>query len=94
MSAVNPVDAIKYGFELMAYLIAINLIGGVVATIGYGIMFGGVMMGGDSIAIAAIGGLFGFVIFILGYAAIIAGYLGIGYKVIADGVQKGVSEHS
>lgn len=94
MSAVNPVEAIKYGFELIVYLAAVVIGGGIVAAIGFGMIGAASGMLQESLAVGGILMLFGVVIGLLGYLIMIAGQLGIGYKVIADGVQKGVSERN
>jgi hypothetical protein len=75
MVAVNTIDGIKYGFRLLGYLIAVFLIGGLIA--GFG-----AAMAEDS---PAVGGI----IAIIGAVIIYAGFLGTMYKVIADGVQAG-----
>lgn len=77
MVNVSTEEGIKYGFRLMGYAILVFVAGIVVAAIGAGLMDGGS---------EAVGGL----IAIFGILVVYAGFLGMGYKVIADGVEKGV----
>lgn len=77
MVNVNAVDGIKYGFRLMGYLLAVFVIGFVFMAIGAD------MVSGDSPALGGLLAVFGFLV-------VYAGIMGMGYKVIADGVEKGV----
>lgn len=80
MVAVNTVDAMKYGFRLLGYLIAVFIAGGILWLIGVGFAPSGFRQGNPILA-----GVF----FLAGAAVIYAGGLGIFYKVIADGVEIG-----
>lgn len=75
MVAVNTIDGIKYGFRLMGYLLAVFLIGAIVAAVG-------VVIGENS---PVLGGI----ITLIGLAVFYAGGLGMLFKVIADGVEVG-----
>jgi hypothetical protein len=82
MPVVNSADGIKYGFRLMGYLFGVGIISLVAG------MLLGVVLGG-ALGIGGRGGLLiGTVFAIIG---IQAGTLGLGYKVVADGVYTGVS---
>lgn len=81
-------DAIRYGGSLILYLVVLYVVGGV------GVFLGIAMMGvgsrvpvGDGILITP---LLGLLLVLIGYLIVVAGTLGIGYKVIADGVSRGV----
>lgn len=82
MVAVDTMDAIKYGFRLLGYLLAVFLAGGVLLAIGAGFTPGPRGSGNPILTI---------IFLIAGIAIMYAGGLGIFYKVIADGVEKGVS---
>lgn len=87
MVAVSTTDAIKYGFRLLAYLAAVNIIAGVIGLVGFGIVgssAGGPFESPDTGAM-----LFGLLISLVAYLIWIAGHLGVGYKVIADAVDAG-----
>jgi hypothetical protein len=72
MANVDPVQGVKYGFQLMGYVSAV--------------IFGGVLI--IYIGVESEGEL-GLLIALLGALTINAGLVGILYKVIADGVEKG-----
>jgi hypothetical protein len=78
-NTVSVREGIEYGFSLLAYILGVGVAGGIVIAIGF-VLFDG---GGIS---AAIGGL----LFLVGIIVIYAGFLGIAYKVIADGVKVGI----
>jgi len=80
MVAVNTTDAIKYGFRLLGYLLAVFVAGGVLIMVGAGFMPTG-FSGGNPIL--------GLLFWIAGIVVIYAGSLGMLYKVIADGVEIG-----
>lgn len=87
MVAVNTVDGIKYGFQLMGYLLGVGIVAMFVIGIGSG------MVG------SAQGGLYGetnfgqlvlgAIITLVGVLTLYAGMMGLLYKVIADGVERG-----
>ena len=78
MSNVSAIDGVKYGFRLMGYLIAVYIGAAIIIAIGFAIAEDGS---------AGLGGI----IILLGGLTLFAGLLGMGYKVIADGVEKGVN---
>lgn len=92
MATVDTVDAIKYGFSLIGYLIAVYIVGIIVIMIG--VAMGGAATGGLAGQTNLGAGLLGLLIVLVGYFIVIAGSLGIGYKVIADGVSAGVDNSS
>jgi len=82
MVVVNSADGIKYGFRLMGYLFGVAIISLIL-----GLVLGGVVggvVGAGSEGGLVIGGIFA----LMGMQA---GSLGLGYKVIADGVYTGVN---
>lgn len=79
MATVNPIDGIKYGFRLLGYGLAVFLIAAIFMGIGTFIADG---------SSEVIGGI----LILLGGLVFYAGFLGIGYKVIADGVKAGVED--
>lgn len=80
MVAVDTTDALMYGFRLLGYLIAVFLAGAVLLGIGAGFSPGPMGSGNPILALLFI---------VAGAAVLYAGGLGIFYKVIADGVEKG-----
>lgn len=82
MVAVDTIDALKYGFRLLGYMLAVFIAGGLLAGIGAGFSGGPMDSGNPILAI---------LFMIAGIAIIYAGGLGIFYKVIADGVEVGVN---
>ena len=93
MSQITTTDAIRYGGSLIVYLVAIYFGGGIITFVGVAMMGaggGGALGGGGNPIIA----LFGLVVALSGYVIMVAGTLGIGYKVIADGVTMGVDNSS
>jgi hypothetical protein len=87
MATVGISKAIKYGFVLLGYFVAVFLIGGFITFIGYLIsMAGGNADGIGGILLVLVGGL----MLLIGTLMIYAGFLGTGYKVIADGVKRGI----
>lgn len=87
MGHVSTVDAIKYGFSLMGYILAVGI-----ATVI--IVFIGVAMAGagaDPTNPNGGGSLVGALIMFLGILVFYAGVLGLGYKVIVDGVIDGIN---
>jgi hypothetical protein len=87
MATVGVSKAIKYGFVLLGYFVAVFLIGGFIAFIGSLIATAGGDAGGiGGILLVLVGGIMS----IIGLLMIYAGFLGTGYKVIADGVKRGI----
>lgn len=78
MANVNPITGIKYGFELMAYGVAVWLIAILVMGAGIALADGGSTIAGGIVAL-------------IGFLAFFAGLFGMSYKLIADGVEKGVN---
>ena len=93
MSKITTTDAIRYGGSLIVYLVAIYFGGGIITFVGVAMMgagSGGPLGGGGNPLLL----LLGLLIALAGYVIMIAGTLGIGYKVIADGVTMGVDNSS
>ena len=94
MSNVNITTAIKYGFVVVAYFVGILVLGGIVAAIGFALVgVGGSGFGDAGGGIGAAGGvlaLVGIVVGILGYVIVIGAAFGIQYKIISDGVARGI----
>ena len=95
MSRVDITTAIKYGFVVVAYFVGILIVGGVVAAIGFGIVgIGSTGFDGTGGGLGAAGGgvlaLVGIVVGIIGYVIIIGAAFGIQYKIISDGVARGI----
>ena len=80
MTAVNVREGIRYGVSLLGYFVVLFIGGGVIIAIGFA------LLPLDSV----IATLIGFIFFLTGSVIFYAGFLGIGYKVIADGVAKGI----
>lgn len=86
-SAVGAVEGIKYGFKLLWYFLGVAIVGGIVSSIGFGMM---ASSSGGMYAEPSLGGMaFGFLLGTFGVAIVYAGVLGTGYKVIADAVYLG-----
>lgn len=83
-SPVNIIEGIKYGFSLLLYVLGVGVAGGIV------FLIGAFVAQGEGMVATFIGGL----IALVGILVIYAGLLGIGYKVIADGVHVGVEAAS
>lgn len=77
MANVNPIDGVKYGFRVIGYAIGIFIAAGVISTAGFGLLDGGSPV---------IGGIIVF----LGFLTFFAGFMRVQYKLIADGVKKGM----
>jgi len=89
-TTISAIDGIKYGFKLLAYFLLIGLIGGVVASFGFGISSAEIAAATNSFRqpnFAIL--LFGAIIWIIGASIVYAGVLGVGYTVIADAVYTG-----
>ena len=84
MTAVNVVDGVKYGFVLLGYFIAVFIAGGVLFGIGLAVSAGGTE--GNSVGFVLVGGLLA----LIGGLVINAGLFGVLYKIVADGVQRGI----
>jgi len=80
MVAVNVADGVKYGFRLLGYLLAVFIAGGILLVIAGSVAPGPFDQGNPILMV-----IFG----IAGVAVIYAGSLGLMYKVIADGVERG-----
>ncbi|AGN01650.1 hypothetical protein L593_08525 [Salinarchaeum sp. Harcht-Bsk1] len=80
MVNVSTIDGIEYGFRIMIYAVLVVLIAIVFGAISWIL----IDAGGD--LLTAIGGIIGLV----GGLIVYAGALGVLYKVIADGVERGV----
>lgn len=78
-STVSVKEGIKYGFGLIVYLFGVGGVGGVTMLVGVLLARGGGSM-------AVVGALLG----IGGFVVIYAGFLGVAYKVIADGAKVGI----
>lgn len=76
MTLVSAEEGVRYGFQLLGYLLAVGIGGGIIVVIG------GAMSENSPI----LGGIIAFA----GVLVIYAGGLGLLYKVIADGVKTGV----
>jgi hypothetical protein len=91
MATVGVRKAIKYGFVLLGYFLAVFIGGGIIAFVGFLIFVAGSDVGGaGGLLLVLIGGL----LLLVGTLITFAGYLGVGYKVIADGVKRGVENSS
>ena len=80
MVAVNIRDGIRYGASLLGYFVVLFIVGGIVSSLGFA------LLGLDNIVAT----LIGLLLFLAGLVVLYAGSLGVGYKVIADGVEQGV----
>jgi|APHM01.1.fsa_nt_gi hypothetical protein len=76
MANVSPIDGIKYGFNLLAYFIAVLGAGAVVSLIGWALRDTSSILGG--------------LVLLVGLLILFAGQAGVLYKVIADGVETGM----
>ena len=80
MAAVSIREGISYGVSLLGYFIALALAGGLAMGIGFA------LFSLDS----GVATLIGFIILLGGIVIFYAGSLGVGYKLIADGVARGI----
>jgi mannose/fructose/N-acetylgalactosamine-specific phosphotransferase system component IID len=80
MAAVNIREGVRYGASLLGYFVVLVIGGGIVVAIGFALFTL------DNIVAT----LIGFVFYLVGLVIFYAGFLGIGYKVIADGVARGI----
>jgi len=89
-TSIGATDGIKYGFKLLLYYLAIAVIGGVVASFGFGIASAELAVATGSFRDPNIPILLlGSAVSMLGVSILYAGTLGVGYKVIADAVYTG-----
>ena len=86
MVNVHPAEGIRYGIELIVYLISIFIVGFILLTIGGVLAMLSLESGGT------ISGFLGLLFVFAGFVVILAGGAGMQYKIIADGVEKGVLE--
>ena len=92
MAQIKTEDAIRYGGSLLLYLFFVYFVGGIVLFVGlliFGAGSGGPFSRGNPILL-----ILGFLIGLIGYVIVLAGTLGIGYKVIGDAVAQGVDNSS
>ena len=85
---MNVVDGVKYGFVLLGYFIAVFVLGGAIFGIGLAVSAGGTE--GNSVGFVVVSGLLALV----GGLVINAGLFGVLYKIVADGVQRGIETAS
>ncbi len=88
MSRVSTGAAVRYGVSLILYLVAIYFGGGFLLSVGFGMFSagtGGPFAEGNPILL-----LIGLVFLLVGYLILLAGTIGVAYKVIADGVATGI----
>jgi hypothetical protein len=78
MDGVDPLDSIVYGFRLLGYLLAVLVVGFAVAVLG-------------AEAAGSVSAFLGELATLVGVAIILAGLLGMQYKVIADAVARGTN---
>jgi hypothetical protein len=89
MTAVRITDAIKFGFVITGYLIAIFVVGAIILAIGFAVAVAGA--GGSIGGIAGgIIGLIGLIILIIGSFVLYGALFGASYKIVADGVEQGI----
>ena len=88
MSAVNARDGIKYGFLLIGYVLGVAVIGSIVMTVGMMIFQSGTggLYESSSPGIMLVGGI----VALVGAVAMYAGFFGASYKIVADGVKRGI----
>ena len=80
MPVVNIREGVRYGFFLLGYFLIIFLIGGIIVEIGIELyLLDSQVLTGIGVIVIAIGGLI-----------IYTGLLGVTYKIIADGVERGI----
>lgn len=87
MTSVGIREGIKYGFLLFGYFLGIFLGGGVLAAIG--VLLSGLSTGADVDSGGIIPMIGVFFIFV-GGLVFCAGFFGISYKIVADGVERGI----
>ena len=80
-------EGVSYGLGLIVYIVALLFVTGALSGISaaFVIASGGV----DNIAVTALIGLFGFAMLLLSSVLFFAGFAGLQYKIIADGVSRG-----
>ena len=83
MTAVSFSEGIEYGKKLLYYMLGLFLTGGIIAAVGFYVI---------TLESAGIIYLFGGMMIFLGGLVVYLGMLGLGYKVIADAVEKGNRE--
>lgn len=74
---VSPREGIRYGFRLFGWIAVVGFLGGIVSTVGFVIAGGGT---------GGIGMIVGLILFAIGLLIVLAGYSGLLFKIIADGV--------
>ncbi len=87
MTAVKITDAIKFGFVIIAYLIAFFVVGAVILFVGSAIIGAGGSIGGITGGIVT---LIGAIIAIIGALVLYGALFGASYKIVADGVEQGI----
>lgn len=87
MAAVRITDAIRFGFVITAYLIAVFIVGGIILAIGFAVAGVGGGIGGITGGIVA---LIGAIIGIIGSFVLYGALFGASYKIVADGVEQGI----
>jgi hypothetical protein len=87
MTAVRITDAIKFGFVITGYLIAIFVVGAIILAIGFAVAGAGGSIGGIA---GGIIGLIGVIILIIGSFVLYGALFGASYKIVADGVEQGI----
>lgn len=80
MAAVTIREGVKYGLSLLGYFVVLFIASGIIFFVG------SVLFTLDNIVAT----LLGFLILVAGLVVLYGGTLGVGYKVIADGVRKGI----
>lgn len=89
MNTVSIGEGIQYGFKIMSYYIAVILIGNLISLVGFLLLGAGMDAGiGESPNWLLV--LLGLVFLIGGLLTVFAGIFGAVYKLIADGVARGV----
>lgn len=80
-------EGIQYGISLIVYIVGVVVAVGILGLLAFAFVAGSGAV--DNAVVTAILGLFGFIIGLLASVVSFAGFAGLQYKIIADGVNRG-----
>lgn len=91
MTELSSVEWIVYGFTITGYLLGFFVVGGVLMFFGFGMIESA---GAGSLGSPDMGSLFiGFAVAVGGWLLTVAAFAGALYKIIVDGVSRGMDAH-
>jgi len=83
---VGVSEGISYGLGLMVYFIILTIITGIVSVFGFAFLIGSGAV--DNILVTGLLGLIGVIVYMVAFAIFFAGFAGLLYKIITDGVAR------